>query len=197
MAKDIKELLQASKDDSAFQLPKGHRDRFATLLDEKLPQKKQKNTYLLWKVAAVIAVVFGVGISVYFNTNTEVETNAVVATPTQNSSEETAKITLGDISPDLKKVEDFYVANINLELADIDLTEANKKLLDGYMNRLSELNDAYKELTLELNEVGPNNQTINALINNLQLRLQLLYRLKEKINELKETEHEKFEKQAI
>ena len=110
----------------------------------------------------------------------------VVDTQQKKENSEASKITLGDISPDLKKVEQYYVANINLELADIELTEANKKLLDGYMNRLS-----------EFNEVGPNNQTIEALINNLQLRLQLLYRLKEKIKELKETENEKFKDQNV
>ncbi|MEH6704784.1 MULTISPECIES: hypothetical protein [Galbibacter] len=196
MAKDIKELMENDSEKQFSELPKGHRKRFEELLDKELPQKKEEKPFRLWKIAATIAIIFGIGITVYMNEGDTVE-ETVVDTQQKKENSEASKITLGDISPDLKKVEQYYVANINLELADIELTEANKKLLDGYMNRLSELNDAYQELTLELNEVGPNNQTIEALINNLQLRLQLLYRLKEKIKELKETENEKFKDQNV
>lgn len=196
MAKDIKELMENDSEKQFSELPKGHRKRFEELLDKELPQEKEEKPFRLWKIAATIAIIFGIGITVYMNEGDTVE-EKVVNTQQKKENSEASKITLGDISPDLKKVEQYYVANINLELADIELTEANKKLLDGYMNRLSELNDAYQELTLELNEVGPNNQTIEALINNLQLRLQLLYRLKEKIKELKETENEKFKDQNV
>ena len=196
MAKEIKELMENDSEKQFSELPKGHRKRFEELLDKELPQKKEEKPFRLWKIAATIAIIFGIGITVYMNEGDTVE-ETVVDTQQKKENSEASKITLGDISPDLKKVEQYYVANINLELADIELTEANKKLLDGYMNRLSELNDAYQELTLELNEVGPNNQTIEALINNLQLRLQLLYRLKEKIKELKETENEKFKDQNV
>lgn len=191
MTKDIKELLNNDSEEQIQRLPKGHRERFADLLEKELPKKKEKKSFMLWKVAAAIVVIFGVGMGVFMN-NKDVSEDTVVDVQQKKENSEDSKITLGDISPDLKKVEQYYVANINLELADIDLTAANKKLLDGYMNRLSELNDAYNELTVELNKVGPNSQTIDALINNLQLRLQLLYRLKEKIKELKETENEKF-----
>ena len=196
MAKDIKELMENDSEKQFSELPKGHRKRFEELLDKELPQEKEEKPFRLWKIAATIAIIFGIGITVNMNEGDTVE-ETVVDTQQKKENSEASKITLGDISPDLKKVEQYYVANINLELADIELTEANKKLLDGYMNRLSELNDAYQELTLELNEVGPNNQTIEALINNLQLRLQLLYRLKEKIKELKETENEKFKDQNV
>ena len=185
MAKDIKELMENDSEKQFSELPKGHRKRFEELLDKELPQKKEEKPFRLWKIAATIAIIFGIGITVYMNEGDTVE-ETVVDTQQKKENSEASKITLGDISPDLKKVEQYYVANINLELADIELTEANKKLLDGYMNRLS-----------ELNEVGPNNQTIEALINNLQLRLQLLYRLKEKIKELKETENEKFKDQNV
>ncbi|WP_417444884.1 hypothetical protein [Joostella sp.] len=196
MAKDIKELLNNDSEEQIQRLPKGHRERFADLLEKELPKKKEKKSFMLWKVAAAIIVIFGVGMGVFMN-NKDVSEDTVVDVQQKKENSEDSKITLGDISPDLKKVEQYYVANINLELADIDLTAANKKLLDGYMNRLSELNDAYNELTVELNKVGPNSQTIDALINNLQLRLQLLYRLKEKIKELKETENEKFNDQNV
>ncbi|MGI9552700.1 MAG: hypothetical protein ACR2MT_15965, partial [Aurantibacter sp.] len=70
------------------------------------------------------------------------------------------------------------------------LTVANKGLVDSYLEQLSELDEEYRRLNVELNEIGPNDQTINALIQNLQLRLELLYKLKNKLNELKSSENE-------
>ena len=96
-----------------------------------------------------------------------------------------SNISLGDLSPDLKKLEQYYVANINLELAQLQVSKENRDLVDGYMSRLSELNDEYQRLNNELNQMGPNEQTVAALIKNLQLRLQLLQKLKEKLNEIK------------
>ncbi|MBL4939362.1 MAG: hypothetical protein JKY16_03655 [Lutibacter sp.] len=58
-------------------------------------------------------------------------------------------------------------------------------MLDGYLEKIGELTQEYKILTNELNTEGVNEKTINALIDNLQLRLKLLYQLKEQLNELK------------
>mgnify|MGYP000968125522 CR=1 FL=1 len=60
----------------------------------------------------------------------------------------------------------------------------NKELFDSYIVRLEELNNEYKRLSIELTESGPNELTVSALIDNLKLRLNLLYRLKEQLNEL-------------
>ena len=88
------------------------------------------------------------------------------------------------MSPQLKKVEDYYLANINLELSKMEVTPENKELFDGYLSRLQELNDEYDVLTKELEESGPTEHIINASIDNLKLRLNLMYRLKEKLNEI-------------
>ncbi|WP_323053875.1 hypothetical protein [Galbibacter sp. EGI 63066] len=196
MAQDIRDLLKEDKATENLKMPKGHKERFARLLDEELPKSKKNNLNIFFKIAASVVVLLAVGVAVYQFTKQDIVTPEVVEVDknTPNSAEQ---ITLGAISPDLKKVEDYYVANINLELADLDFTDENKELLEGYMSRLGELNDEYKVLTEELNEVGPNEQTINALINNLQLRLQLLYRLKEKIKELKKSNNEKFTTQKV
>ena len=90
---------------------------------------------------------------------------------------------MGDISPDLKKVEDFYLASINLELSKVNLTSDNKDLVDGYIERLKELNSEYDNLTIEFNENGPNEETLDALIDNLKFRLNLVMQLKQKLQE--------------
>ena len=58
------------------------------------------------------------------------------------------------------------------------------------MQQLSELDKEYQRLTLDLNEAGPTEATITALIDNLQLRLELLFKLKNKLKELKNQNNE-------
>jgi SMC interacting uncharacterized protein involved in chromosome segregation len=77
------------------------------------------------------------------------------------------------------------------------VSNENKDIVDSFMDQLSELNDEYELLTLELNEMGPNDQTITALIENLQLRLQLLKRLKKKLNQLKSSKNEQINSNSI
>jgi hypothetical protein len=70
-------------------------------------------------------------------------------------------------------------------------------MVDSFIERLAELNEAYGKLNIELNSIGPNDQTITALIKNLQLRLQLLQKLKIKLNELKLAENEEVTANSI
>ena len=104
---------------------------------------------------------------------------------------------MGDLSPDLKKIENYYVANINLELSRLEVSDENRGLVDDFMSRLSELDKEYQRLNTELNEIGPNDQTINALIKNLQLRLQLLQKLKLKLDQLKSSENEQVTSKSV
>ena len=90
---------------------------------------------------------------------------------------------LGDISPGLKKVEDYYLASINSELSKMTYTPKTKELFDGYLIQLNELDKEYQKLSLELTESGPSELTVNALIDNLKLRLNLLYRLRSQLQE--------------
>ena len=120
---------------------------------------------------------------------------AIVDKETENTKDQ--DYSLGDLSPDLKKIENYYVANINLELSRLEVSNENKALVDDYMRRLSELDKEYKRLNIELNEIGPNDQTINALIKNLQLRLQLLQKLKLKLDQLKSSENEQVTSNSV
>ena len=102
--------------------------------------------------------------------------------------------TMGDFSPQLKKVEDYYLASINLELSKVNLTPQNKELVDGYISRLQELKTEYDKLTIELNDNGLNDENLDALIDNLKFRLNVVTRLKEK---LKEFEEDSFEEKSM
>lgn len=193
MARDLRELFAKEREEKEFVMKRGHEDRFLSKLEKEMPQKAFKGKpSLFWQlgVAASIALVFGLG--VYFWSASKKDIPAVDPIVLENEiiEENPNTISLGDLSPDLKKVESYYVTHINLELSDIEFTDSNKIIVDGYMERLAELDKEYKRLNTELNEIGPNDQTIEALIKNLQLRLQLLQKLKSKLNQLKSSKNE-------
>ncbi|WP_250434116.1 hypothetical protein [Hanstruepera flava] len=184
MAQDIRKLFEDARNNTEDRMSSGHEARFLKKLDNQLPIKKSKRFTWL-QIAASIVVVLGLGYGTYSYFNNPIEPVKVVDTNNKTIEEPTKS--LGDISPDLKKVEDYYLANINLELSKVKLTPDNKELIDGYISRLDELNKEYKRLSIELTESGANELTVNALITNLKFRLNLMYRLKEQLKMLNET----------
>ena len=110
----------------------------------------------------------------------------------QDSSSEdpTTTFTLGNISPDLQKVEQFYVNQINYQLSQLPLHQDQDEVVDEYLKRLSELDADYKALNKELYQQGPNDQLVAALIQNLQLRLELISKLQKQLDQLKSSENE-------
>ncbi|APY09756.1 hypothetical protein BWZ22_00185 [Seonamhaeicola sp. S2-3] len=182
MAQDIRELFKNDKITNE-KMPKNHQERFIKKLDEAFPETK-KLSFGWLQIAASIVVLIGLSFGgyKYFTKNNIEKPIETIA----NNTIETK--TLGDISPGLKKVEDYYLASINLELSKIKYTPETKDLFDGYIEQLAELDKEYKRLSLELTESGPSELTVNALIDNLKLRLNLLYRLKSQLKELTSSE---------
>ncbi|WP_223551973.1 hypothetical protein [Aestuariivivens sp. NBU2969] len=184
MAQDIRELFKNEKF-SSEKMPVNHQERFLKKLDEALPQAKRQS-FRWYNIAASVVVLLGLSYGAFnyinindLNINDESNGTETVVAKTK---------TLGDVSPGLKKVEDYYLASINLELSKIKYTPETKEVFDGYITQLDELNKEYERLSLELTKAGPTELTINALIDNLKLRLNLLYRLKEQLKELTQAE---------
>lgn len=182
MAQDIKKLFENENKLSKIKMPEGHEKRFLDKLDEALPAESVKrSSFSFIRIAASVVILIGLSFGAYkfFETPTVEPQQKEVATKMKS---------LGDVSPDLKKVEDYYLANINLELSKVKLTPENKELFDGYVVKLEELNKEYDKLSVELTEHGPNELTVSALIDNLKLRLNLLYRLKEQLKDLNDSD---------
>jgi len=176
MAQDIRDLLKQDLKEQNKKMPENHEARFLDKLNKALPeQQKPKFNWLQIAASIVLFVGLGYGGFKYFNTPVLSVDNTATVVATKS---------LGDVSPDLKKVEDYYLANINLELSKVKLTPENKEMFDGYVQRLEDLKNEYSKLSVELTKNGPDEQTINALIDNLKFRLNLLHRLKEQLKTL-------------
>ncbi|WP_425236374.1 hypothetical protein [Ulvibacterium sp.] len=195
MGQDLREMFKKENEGGKFQMPEGHENRFLERLETELP-KREKSSFYILKIAASILVLLSIGI-VGYKVLTGKDTIKTTVVEKNDPSKEKKGISFGDLSPDLKKVEDYYVTNINLELSRLEVSEENKILVDSFMDRLADLNGEYERLNAELNEIGPNDQTITALIKNLQLRLELLQKLKRKLNELKSSKNEQVTKNTI
>lgn len=196
MAQDLRDLLKEEKKQKYGMKP-GHEERFARRLEAAIPTT-HKRKYRIYLLAASVVLLVGLSIGIYTSllpgsglrgNTTVVSRDDAEATPQQ--------LSLGDLSPDLQKIEQYYVANINVQLSDLEVSSENKAMVDSFMERLAELNQDYSALNKELNTLGPNDQTISALINNLQLRLKLLYKLKDKMDNLKSIENETESDQTI
>lgn len=184
MARDIRDLFKDDKM-SHEKMPKNHQARFLKKLDNALPETPEKPMFNWLSIAASVVVLLGLSFGAYNYFQTETDVSPAVVTTDEQTIETK---TLGDVSPGLKKVEDYYLASINLELSKIKPTPETKELFDGYLSQLNELDEEYNRLSLELTESGPTELTVNALIDNLKFRLNLLYRLRSQLKELSTSE---------
>ncbi|BAO74438.1 hypothetical protein [Winogradskyella sp. PG-2] len=183
MAQDLRNLFGEDPKNSDIKMSEGHDARFLQKLNEEFPKKKSNNRFSFLNIAASVIVLLGLsyGAFQFFQKPPVIPTEVVENNDVIESKDDIKS--LGEVVPDLQKVEDYYLASINLELSKVELTLENKELVDGYILRLKELNEEYDKLTIELNENGPNEATLDALIDNLKFRLNLVMRLKEKLQE--------------
>lgn len=199
MAQDIRDLFSGKEDPAKGEkLNKGHQKRFEARLQKELPQEKSSNAYFYLKIAAIFIVALGIGLFYFNSRGSGPAENEIVTIPSEENIEETGtgkkQFQLSDISPEFKKIENYYMAGINMELAKLEVNNDNKALIDAFMLEMEELDKEYQRLNEELNESGPNEQTIEAMIANLQLRMDLLRKLKTKLNEIKQSKNKSHEK---
>lgn len=195
MAQDLRELMRETKE-NGLELREGHQSRFQDRLAKALPEQ-DKNEHnggstglslnFFLKIAAVLilagGIVWFVGKNSFTNTDTE-----IVSTDTDLQEKEDVAVQLSDLSPQFKKVEDYYLASINVELARLEITDENKELVDAFLKQLAELDAEYARLNKEITESGISEEMVNAMVENLKLRLELLSKLKKKLSELKASE---------
>ena len=210
MAQDIRNMMKHDAEKGP-KLSEGHIERFAEKLDamhaaaesdgvldasnRAVKPLMAKNQGIYWlKIAAIVVVLIAVSVFGYYSLSNSdaLQTESVANTSEEKEQLDSPQITLGSLSPDLKKVEEFYKTGINVQLASLQITDDNRDVIDGYMEQLAELDKEYTLLNTELNAVGPTESTITALIDNLKLRLELLFKLKNKLKELKIQNNEQF-----
>jgi septal ring factor EnvC (AmiA/AmiB activator) len=94
-------------------------------------------------------------------------------------------IELADVSPKMEETQNFYVATIQNEIAEINTkrTASNQKIIDDAFKQLEILEADYRKLTFELKESNADKRVIYAMITNFQNRLYVLQNLMEQLEE--------------
>ncbi|GAB2779031.1 hypothetical protein [Salinimicrobium soli] len=200
MAQDIRKMFQEDKGFPEDKLKKGHQHRFEARLEKALPQEKKsgRNSFLFLKIAAVMVVALGISFFLLspnnmFEGEQVVENTLEVENVTQEEVPVTKEYQLSDVSPEFKKIENFYLASLNIELAKLEVNDENRALVDSFMAQLAELDKEYKRLNAEIQESGLNESSVEAMISNLQLRLELLFKLKSKIKDINQSNTKNYE----
>lgn len=193
MAQDIRKMFQEDKTLPSEGLEKGHEKRFEARLEKAFPQERSNrnntNKYMFLKIAAVLVVALGIGFFFLAPDNLFKGEQVVETTPSEVIEKEeeipvAKEYQLSDVSPEFKKIENFYLASLNIELAKLEVNDENRGLVDSFMKQLAGLDEEYKKLNAEISENGLSESNVEAMISNLQLRLELLFKLKNKIKDI-------------
>lgn len=177
MKVDIKDKLKEEK--MLRELSNSHRSDFERKLQKELHGKSAGVRQYLMIAASVIAL-FTLG---YMITLTQ-------DNPRKQVETQSASVSLEEFSPELKKIENYYLTAINMELANLEVTDANKLVLQEYFRKMNSLTNEYKLQSEELQINKIDEELINNLIDNLQMRLQLMIELKNELKKLKTKENE-------
>lgn len=160
------------------ELPANDRSVFERKLKKELHGSRGMTIRFL-SIAASVMMLFGLG---YFV--------SLQQSDIERSIPEVTEVNLEDYSPELKKIENYYLTAINFELASLEVTDENRALLDEYLRKLNGLTKEYQMLAQQLRMDSIDEELINNLIDNLQMRLQLMVELKKELKKIKSVNHE-------
>ncbi|QKX05922.1 hypothetical protein HN014_13740 [Aquimarina sp. TRL1] len=200
MAQDIRELLKQDTHVSSERIRKGHQDRFLARLNEQLPiENPKKSTKYTWlKVAASVAIIVSISLTAFNQFGSSQNTNdGVVGLDKDKIKDATVLVekqssVLADYSPQYKETENAFLTNVKYRLSKIEVTDDNRELVESFMVRLKDLHEEYQRLNKELMEEGPSMQSIQAMKDNLEMRITLLNRLENKLKEQEDIENDNY-----
>jgi len=150
MKRDIRDLLK--EEDNFKSLPDNHRTEF---LEKLKKQPEKKSAELPWlKIVAVFLVALTVGFSLFFNKPADLKVSPIIA--------------------QVEAVEAEYLKNIETEWQSFIALAEDEILVERFRNKLDDLSTDYKEVSMEFKNDTNNILVIEALVENLQTRLQIL-----------------------
>jgi len=142
-------------------------------------QANNKNTKRYWLVSAAASIVLIIGMVWVFKYNFNTQQQVAI------EEEENPR-------QELVEVEEYYAGLIDQKKADIRLIVNNSDAIGPQiLEDLDDLDSLYIELKQDLDISGNNDRVINAMIQNLQLRVEILNKqlmILEQINKYEEDE---------
>lgn len=152
MKRDIRELFKNEDEVTTKQLPENHREEFLARLQKQLKPKKKLYSWL--SVAAVLLIALTIGFN-FFNNEPEIEK-------------------VSPIIAQIEAVEAEYLADIETEWQSFIAIAEDEVLVERFRKKLKELDADYQDISVQFKEDSNNILVIEALVENLQTRLQIL-----------------------
>lgn len=152
MKRDIRDLFKDQQESNLKELPDNHRAQFLELLENQ--SKPKRKTYAWLSAAALLLLALTIGFS-YLNTISEDEQ-------------------LAPILAQIETIEAEYLADIESEWQSFIAIAEDDVLIERFRKKLKELDTDYKEISIQFKTETNNIMVIEALVDNLQTRLQIL-----------------------
>ncbi|WP_296314412.1 hypothetical protein [Winogradskyella sp. UBA3174] len=168
MKRDIRDLFK--EEDELKSLPENYRKEF---LEKLKKQSKKKVTSFSWlKIAAVLLIALTVGFSLFYNNPEEEKVSPIIA--------------------QVEAVEAEYLKNIEVEWESFVALADDEILISRFKKKLEDLDTDYQEISVKFKNESDNLVVIEALVENLQTRLQILKNIQKHIKILnqKNEQHE-------
>lgn len=149
------------------QTPEGHKKRFMDRLNAGQETKSNRNWWKPLSIAASVVIILGLGFS-------------LLKSPEQSRE-------LATVSPEMEQTQTFFVSAINSEIYKLKSFETpeNKALIDDALNQITNLEEEYQQLKLDLVESGDDKRVIYAMIANFQSRIDLLEQVVSIVEDIK------------
>ncbi len=154
-------------------------------IEKELPPEGKKNKIIqgnfgerrsvsyLWKVAAILLMVFGLG---FWAAKMTTPSNTEIA---QQTTLEQIEFDLAKIAPEMAETESFYFANIASFKKDIEqFKQSNPEIVKEFLAEHKSLDKLYNDLKLMLLKDVDNEKILDLMVQNLQLRMTVLQKQK-------------------
>jgi hypothetical protein len=160
--KTIEDLIRENKDFFEEAEPsKGHLERFSTMLEVRFRKEAPKRSIVPYLLRAAVVTLLVTLSSLWVWDNF--------------LSAGSKRMTLGDVSPQYKEVENYYVHQVNMmegELTNLDFSNPEQK--DMLMKEMKSMDSVYVSLQKEL-KANPNDERIiNAMIEHYQTKVDVM-----------------------
>lgn len=152
MKRDIRDLFKNEEEQRIKELPSNYRSEFLGRLKQQ--HKPKQKPYAWLSIAAVLLIALTIGFS-YLNSESEDQQTA-------------------PILAQIESIEAEYLADIETEWRSFIAIAEDEVLVERFRKKLKELDTDYKDISVQFKTDTNNILVIEALVDNLQTRLQIL-----------------------
>ena len=160
MKRDIRDLFM-EEEKTNVKLPENHRQEFIEKLKNSSADTSKSSKFLFLKIAASVLLLLSLSIYMFKNTDNE-----------------------NSIQTEIAAIEKKYLQNIESEWQQLKAISNDTILIKKYEKKLMNFDLEYQKISSHLDENPNNINILQALITNLQRRLQLVKDIKEHLKEL-------------